>query len=252
MTNIFDVNEKEMAGKVIVRTRPSPLVEGRTIRHVVRNTADDAVVATRMTRQTDVVKARDMEVVMNAFVASVKELVSEGNAVRISGIGTFYLTAKDDGAGDNEFGVGFTPAQGLVEAARCAEAKAVMESESAPVLETVLDMETMEENNTVTAGLPAVVSGERLRVAGDEEETGVYLAPCDAEDNCHQDRRDWVRVASRFVWRNFMGEVMFKVPNVKGRHRVVIATKAPLNGSHDEALLLKHARVGMSEVVNVV
>lgn len=264
MSNMFDVQRKEVSGKVIVRTRPSPLVEGSTIRHVVRNTADDAVVATRITEHTDMARFADISPVMAGFVASVKELMAEGNAVRISGIGTLYLTAKEGEDGGNEFGVGFTPAEELVEAAKIAEAHAVLESESAPVLESVQDTSSQgmafaggmngngSGNDKLTSDRLACVNGKRLRIAGDTAETGIFLVPVDEYDNYKLDKSDWIRVDDSKVWRNMAKEVMFTVPKASGRYRIAISTKAPLNGSSNETLLLKHARLGLSAAVDVV
>lgn len=310
MRNLYDIKEKQMQGKVVVTTRPSYLIKGSTIQHVVRNTADDAVIATAMLAHTDIVKFNDMAVVMSAFVAGVKDLVANGNAVRISGLGTFYLTAKENEDGSSEFDIGFTADKELTESAKKAEAKVTMQSESAPAFESVINMETMEENGRISAGKFAFINGKRLRVAGDAEgtdgdsdtdanwngtngdgggntngngggsgdgrdggsntnmagasggntdasggrarDTGLFMAPCDEYGNYKTDMSDWVRVEDKNIVRNFMTEVIFKVPDVEGRYRVVIATKAPLNGSTRADKLLKHARVGASGEVMVI
>lgn len=265
MANMFDVQGKEMEGKVVVRTRASNLVKGAVIQHVVRNTADDAVILKKMTEHTDIVKINDMAVVMSAFVASVKEIIANGNAVRISGLGTFYLTLKEGEEEENEFGVAFTAAKGLIEAAEQTEVKVMLPSESEPAIEKVQDMDSMEENGKISAQSLVILSGRRMRIAGDTidnamnsstgasntVETGIFLAPCDKYDNYKTDMSDWVRVDDKEVKRNFMTEVIFRVPKIEGKYRIVISTKAPLNGSRREDKLLKHARVGASGMVLV-
>lgn len=276
MDNMFDVKGKEMQGKVVVRTRESNLVKGAVIRHVVRNVSDDAVILKKMTEQTDIVKINDMVTVMSAFVSSIKEVISSGNAVRISGLGTFYLTAKEGEDGENEFDIAFAAAGGLTEAARNAEAEVILPSESKPEIETVQDMNSMEENGKASAEGLVIMSGKRMRVAGDDAdttaagnasgvtgamgassggtgalETGIFMAPCDEYDNYKTDMSDWVRVDDKEVKRNFMTEVIFRVPKIAGKYRIVIATKAPLNGSTRADKLLKHARVGASAVIMV-
>lgn len=267
MSNLFNAKEKEMTGKVVVRTRPSYLVKGSTIQHVVRNTADDAAVATTMMAHTDIVKFCDMAVVMSAFVAGVKDLIANGNAVRISGLGTFYLTAKEGEEGKSDFDVGFTPDKDLVESAKTAEAHITMQSESEPAIESVIDVDTMEENGKISAGKFVILNGKRLRMAGIADDdasgtggsgglggtksTGIFMAPCDNYGNYKTDRSDWIRVEDKDIIRNFMTEVIFRVPDIKGEYRVVILTKAPLNGSTRRDKLLKHARTGASGVVTV-
>lgn len=255
MSNMFDVQEKEVAGKVVIKTRASALVAGSTMLRVIRNTADDAAITTVMTEHTDIVKFSDMAAVMSAFVASVRELVANGNAVKVSGLGTFYITAKENKDGEREFGMGFTPDKALTEAAKSAEAKVVMKSDSSPVIETVQDIDKMsvlEENGEISGGKLCALSGRQMRVAGDAVETGIFMVPCDDDGNYRKDMSDWVRADDKSIWRNSMKEIIFRVPNVTGKHRICIATKAPLNGNKREEMLLKHARVGISMIVTAV
>lgn len=252
MENMFDIKQRTMTGKVIVKTRENPFGKEKPMLHVVRNVADDRAITTEMTKQTDLIKFGDMAIAMSAFVAAVKSLVEDGNAVRISGLGTIYITATQGDDGKPDFGVGFAADKSLMEAAQCAEAKAVMESEIEPLIENVQDMDTMEENGEISANRNVEITGKRLQTAGDDETTGVFMVPCDEDDNYKPDRSNWIRVNDDEVHRNFMSMVLFRVPNIKGRYRICVVTRSPLNGSRRKDKLLKHSRMGISAAMNVV
>lgn len=252
MGNIFDMHEKTMQGQVVLTQRPSPLVEGKDVLHVVRNVADDAALVTEMTKHTDVLRFNDLSVVMSAFVASVKEIISSGNAVRVSGVGTIYLTAAEGGDGTVQFGVGFTPDKGLVDAAQKAQVQKVLKTDSAPVITSVENMETREQGGALDADGWAMLRGSRLRVAGDASETGVFFAPCDGNGRYKADMSDWVRCNSKFIVRNLMREILFRLPPaIKGQYRIAVVTRSPINGSKGKEHLLKNARVGVSEMLTV-
>lgn len=169
---------------------------------------------------------------MSAFAARVKDLIANGNAVNVSGLGTFYLMVKEDGEGGSELDAAFAPGKYLSDAAKMAEAKVTMQSASKSALESAVDMETMEENGNISAG--------------SEKNTGIFIAPCDERGNYKTGTSDWVRVKDEDIIRNFMTEVIFKVPDVQGKYRIIIAAKAPLSGSTRADKLLKHALAGAS------
>lgn len=272
MTNMFDPQTKKMNGKVIITEMPSPFNKSNIVRRVIRNTADDAVVAGEMLEQTDIVKVNDITPVMSAFVKSVQSIISHGNAVRISGLGTFYIKVlpKGESEGANNgntsgikeedvFEVSFTPDKKLNEYAKKAQVELVRQSETEPQVETVDNMYDMtEDSSELTAGAAAIINGKRLRIAGDEESagsapadgTGLFLVPCDAFGNYKVDRSDWIRIENRWIGRNVMTQVVFKVPKgVSGHYRLAISTRAPLCGSTKEELLIKKARCSVSKKV---
>lgn len=266
MGSIFDPPIKEMPGKVVVTQIDNPFGNGKAARRVVRskNTADDAVVIGEMAKHTDIVKASDMTAAMSAFVASVQTLVSKGSAVRISGIGTFYITAQavqtegegGEGTGEakNAFGISFTPDKRLVAAASNAEAEVVRRSVTQPSIENVQNMDNMQNNCTLTSGKAAEITGHKLRIAcgkGPEaEECGIFMVPCDDAGSYKADKSDWVRVKDSDIVKNFMTDVLFRVPKgLAGTYRLGICTKSPLSGSKKDGALLKKARCSISDAI---
>lgn len=253
MANMFDVDEKTMAGKVVVKTRENPFGKDKPMLHVVRCVADDTALASKMTSYTDLMKFDDMALALSAFVESAASLVAEGNAVRISGLGTIYITATQGDDGKPQFGVGFAPDKKLLEAAKCAEAKAVIASDSAPLIESVQDLDTMALNTTVTAECNVELRGRRLGIAGEGMDgTGLYMAPCDGDGNYKRDMSDWIRIDDGQVHRNFATLVWFRVPKIAGHYRICIVTRAPVNGERGDEKLMRRARTGASAPITVV
>lgn len=291
LTNMFAPETKTLQGKVIINEMPSPFNKNSIVRRVIRNTADDAVVANEMQEQTDIVKKNDITPVMSAFVKSVQLIISKGNAVRISGLGTFYIKVvpKSDEDEEDTFEVSFTADKKLNTYAQKVQAELVKQSETEPQVETVDNMYTMTENSdALTSGMAAIINGKRLRIAGDSSDgdgsnastsgagsdsgggsnssagsagggaagsvpkdgTGLYLVPCDDYGGYKVDRSDWIRVENRWIGRNVMTQVVFRVPEgITGHYRIAISTRAPLSGSKKEELLIKKARCSVSKKV---
>lgn len=281
LTNMFAPETKTLQGKVIINEMPSPFNKNNIVRRVIRNTADDAVVANEMQAQTDIVKKNDITPVMSAFVKSVQVIISKGNAVRISGLGTFYIKVvpKNDEDEEDTFEVSFTADKTLNTYAKKVQAELVKQSETEPQVETVDNMYTMTENSDVlTSGMAAIINGKRLRIAGDSSDgdgdggnasngsagrdsgggassvpkdgTGLYLVPCDDYGGYKADKSDWIRVENRWIGRNVMTQVVFRVPEgITGHYRIAISTRAPLSGSKKEELLIKKARCAVSKKV---
>lgn len=273
MVNMFAPESKTLKGKIVITEIQNPFGKGAVVRHVVRNTADDAVVASEMVKNTDIIKQNDITPVMGAFVKSVQTIISHGNAVRISGLGTFYIkTVSSDGTeadkkeglkGNETFEVSFTPAKSLNQAAQKAQVETVKQCESEPKVETVQNMDTLQEGTDLSAGKVAMINGKRLRIAGDsdgsnganggcvtKDGTGLYLVPCDVYGNYKSDRSDWTRVQDCYIGRNVMTQVVFRVPSgLFGQYKLAIATRAPLCGSIRKELLIKKARCSVSNMV---
>lgn len=252
---MFDAKMKEMQGKVVVTQVPNPFDKRKVVNHIVRNTADDAAVASEMSKHTDIVKFCDMTPVMSAFVASVKTLMGRGNAVRISGLGTFYLKAaemSESGQSVSEFEVSFTPDKSLTQSVQGTETEAVTQNNTEPSIEEVENMDTMEANGVLTNGKGAEIEGRRLRIAGegDTDGTGLFMVPCDEMGNYRVDRQDWIKVDWGNIRKNYMTMVSFRVPKgLSGKYRLAIVTRAPLSGSKREDLLIKSERCGVSKAV---
>lgn len=256
MTNMFDAQMKAMEGKVVVTQIPNPFDKRKMMNHIVRNTADDAAVASEMAKHTDIVKFNDMTPVMSAFVASVKTLMGQGNAVRISGLGTFYLKAAEMNESEesvSEFAVSFTPDKSLTEAVQKAQTEVVTQSNTEPVILEVFNMDSLEESEEITSGKGVEITGKRLRIAGEEggmDGTGLFMVPCDSGGNYKDDKSDWIKVNSGEIKKNYMTQITFRVPwELEGKYRIAIVTRAPLSGSKREDLLIKSERCGVSSMV---
>lgn len=268
-TNMFNNSEKSLEGKVVVQLHPNTMPSaGRKALYyakVTRTTADDAAVATEMVKHTDLVRFNDMTPIMSAFVTSVKTLLGQGNAVRISGLGTFYPkvvgginTPAPTVADLGPLKVGFTNAEELHLAVADTEIAAIVDADTSPQIASVLDMDTMKESS-ITANKALKVKGKMMRLAGDASDScGLYFAPENAAKTSYDtDETKWVRQDDLNVFTNKPGELLVKTPAALTsgtKYYIVIRTLCPASGGKilddgtvDPACLIKTPRFGASE-----
>lgn len=262
-TNMFDNAEKTLEGKVVVRLHPNalPRKDGKKAYYarVVRTTADDAAVATEMVKHTDLVRFNDMTPVMTAFVSSVKTLLAQGNAVRVSGLGTFYLrspgailTPTPSVADLGELTIGFSTDVKLPLVVKDTEVSAIVDADTSPAFATVTNMDTMETDGTITPEKCITITGQRLRLAGKASDNcGLYFAPQAAGGTGYDaDESKWKRVADSEVYKNNPTNLLVRVPDslAAGSWYIVVRTKSPASGvAKDDKGLLKTPRFGVCE-----
>lgn len=271
-SNMFNNGEKSLEGKVVVQLHPNPMrsTSGQVQYYakVVRSTADDAAVATEMTKHTDLVRFNDMTPVMSAFVASVKTLLGQGNCVRVSGLGTFYprvvggVTTPTPTVADlGQLKVGFTNAQDLHLAVADTEIAAIVDVDTNPAIASEVDMTSMDPGFTISSTF--TVKGKYLRLAGTAaQKCGLFLAPKLAAGGYDADETKWLRVDDDEVYTNKPSALLARCPSgaVSGsKYFLIIRTLAPSSVplkykddgtgkmAVDPDCLLKTARFGVSE-----
>lgn len=272
--NMFNNSEKELSGKVVVTLHQNPIKQGTYYGRVVRNVADDAAIATGMTKYTDVIKFIDIAPVMSAFVSEVKDELSRGNAVKISGLGTFYLripgaisTSTPTVADLGRLAIGFAADVKLPLTVKDTEVSAIVEKETMPEFGEVTDMDTMM-SGSITSGKYVRIKGKYLAVAGEaSEKCGVYVAPVASDGSYKADQSDWIRCDDADIRTNTATQVMVRMPALtSGSYKLAIKTRSPANGCKfaydstkanpwvpaDPSCLLKTPRLGITETAFLV
>lgn len=268
---MFSLEQKNMQSSVVITQSKSPFGKDNIVSRVVRNTADDAAVINEMRAFTNLIKPFDAAPVISAFVQSIKSLISKGNAVHISGLGTFYIkasnaesAASEDGKKDLRrtaesalsFEVAFTPESSLNEAAEEIKVSLIKKAETEPVMQAVYNIDTMLSDGTLTSGKMAAITGKRLCVLGEgaSDGTGIFIVPCSETGGYKEDKSDWVQVADKDIHDNTMTKVLFRVPkDLSGWCRLCICTKAPLSGSKRRQDILKKSRLAISgEIFSII
>lgn len=258
LTNLFNNPGKKLEDRVVVKLSLNYFDKNGTscLARVCRSTADDATVITEMMNHTDVIQRNDAVTAMTAFVDAVKVILAGGNAVRISGLGTFYLTApgvvktKNPTPADiGELDVSFTKDKDLHLVLSDTKVAAIVDNDTSPVFGAVLDLDSAA-TGSVTKEKLAELSGKMLRVAGAASDgCGLYIVPCDSDGNYKSDKSDWVRVADADIFKNMPTIIRFRVPASLNctDAKLAICTKAPTSGIvKSDADLLKYPRYGIS------
>ena len=74
----------------------------------------------------------------------------------------------------------------------------------------IVDLYTKEENQTLTMGKPAKITGTKLKLG--DENSGIFFAPIDTEEEIISDESTWIKVPQESIFRNKPTELNFFVP----------------------------------------
>lgn len=196
-----------------------------------------------------------VEETMKLIKKEITDALSRGETVSFGGLGTFYIApvggfeSTSDDTSDVKLTVKFLPSAELKASVKNVKIKKSDAVDTSPTIENITDQRTGksfgEEDFALTAGMNAVVTGTRLKVAG--ENSGVYLAPVDAKDALVTDEGQWLK--SDRIARNLPKTLDFYLPRAAKagtKYRIVIRTSF----SHSSVMLKKHFDV-VSGVVTV-
>ena len=164
-------------------------------------------------------KAGTNELALQQSAGFIKEEILEalaaGEAVNILDTGTMYIALNGkisngsiDSGDKQQFIVKFTPSK-LAQAAVADLGVAEMtQSDTSPVISSVTDDFTQSTDGTLSAGKLVILSGERLKIAG--EGSGLYLCPLTSKEAPVEDESKWISCS--VITKNLPRTVAFYVP----------------------------------------
>ena len=82
--------------------------------------------------------------------------------------------------------------------------------ENSPEITVITDLYTNKENETLTKGKPVKITGTRLKLG--DENSGIFFAPIDTEEEIISDESAWIKVPQESIFRNKPTELNFFVP----------------------------------------
>lgn len=204
------------------------------------------------------VSGKNLIVVEETIKLVKKEIIdalSRGETVSFGGLGTFYIApicgfeSTSDTGSDVKLTVKFLPSAELKASVKNVKIKKSDTVDTSPTIENITDGRTGksfdDDDFALTAGMNVVVTGTRLKVAG--ENSGVFLAPVDAQDALVSDEGQWLK--SDRIARNLPKTLDFYLPSTAKagtKYRIVIRTSY----SKSSVMLKKHIDV-VSGVVTV-
>lgn len=144
------------------------------------------------------------------------KLLEQGKAVNILDLGTMYIgmkcsvKAKNDVTLNSKFCIKFSPTQIAQEAINDLNVDKIVYVENSPEITAITDLYTNKENETLTKGKPAKITGTRLKLG--DENSGIFFAPIDTEEEIISDESTWIKVPQENIFRNKPTELNFFVP----------------------------------------
>ena len=217
---------------------------------VKRNTATLENLIAVVKKNNPLVSETVIRMLATEFKIAAIEKLRAGEAVNLFDLGVMYLTATGSidaqsptAADVPGIGIGFTPSKEAREAVSGVSVGNILAEGSAPLIKQFTDLYTEQAGNEVTEGMPMLIAGERLKVGGDGERTGVFFAPVLESGEMSGDEASWVKAAH--VFRNMPKSLsLILPPELKAGTSwfVVVRTSSARGGRQ-----IKSVREGVSE-----
>lgn len=172
---------------------------------VKRNTATLENVIATVRKNNPLVSETIIRMMAAEFKIAIIQKLRDGEAANILDLGVMYLNAcgsvdaqeptADDVPG---IGIGFTPSKEAKDAVSGISVDSVLDENTAPAIKQFTDLYTETSGVLASEGMPLGISGERLKIAGDSGQTGVFFAPMLEDGTMGIDKTAWVRASHVF------------------------------------------------------
>ena len=154
-------------------------------------------------------------------------------AVDLLEMGILYI--KPDGSIDSEMPgiedvpkmtLSFTPSDIALESVKNVTAGADISTTNEPILASLYNIHTQKSGTELSIGYSARIVGKRLKIAGDEAETGLYLASCTEDGTYNMDSSTWTALGMENIVDNTNTNILFNIPTsiTAGKYRLIIRT----------------------------
>ena len=74
--------------------------------------------------------------------------------------------------------------------------------DTSPVINQIEDLSTHKRDCSLTNGMPVRITGRRLKIAGEDEKTGLFFAPQKEDGTIDKEEADWIRVDESKFFKN--------------------------------------------------
>lgn len=208
----MDTNSiQTLGGKVNVTIHKNYMLKDKDLNYakVQRTTAGMNNVIAEILKKTKVYDAATLTAVSMLFKETVLELLSQGIAVNLLEIVTAYPNALGSISSTNPdlsdipgLTLGFKPSQDSLDAIRKANVSMAKQEDTSPAVTEIEDLFTHKKDGSITKGKPVRITGRRLKIAGEPDKTGLFLAPLGTDGKIDETESDWIRIADESFFRN--------------------------------------------------
>ena len=120
----------------------------------------------------------------------------------------------------------FTPSDIALEAVKDVTAGADISTTNEPLISSLYNIHTKTSGTRLSKGYSARITGRRMKIAGDEAETGLYLASCTEDGIYDANFSTWISLGMENIVDNTNTKILFNVPDsiAAGNYRLIIKT----------------------------
>ena len=200
---------------------------------VTRNTAFIGNIVSKILEHNKVLDRETLLYSAGLFRNAILELLKSGKAVDLLEMGILYI--KPSSSMDSvtpriqdvpAMTLSFSPSEIALEAVKGVTAGADVSKTNEPVLSSLYNIHTKQEGAELSIGYAARITGERLKIAGDEAETGLYFAPCTNDGLYDFDSSSWTALEMENIVDNTNTKILFNIPQdiASGSYRLILKT----------------------------
>ena len=200
---------------------------------VKRNTAFIGNIISKILEHNKVLDRETLLYSAGLFRNAILELLKDGKAVDLLEMGILYI--KPNGSIDSavpgiedvpEMTLSFTPSDMALDAVKNVTAGADVSISNEPALESLSNIHTKQNGSELSIGHSARITGKRLKIAGNEMETGLYLASCSENGIYDNDPSTWTALGAANIVDNTNTNILFNIPNdiMAGKYRLILKT----------------------------
>ncbi|WP_296706338.1 DUF4469 domain-containing protein [Treponema sp. UBA7570] len=200
---------------------------------VKRNTAFIGNIVSKILEHNKVLDRETLLYSAGLFRNAILELLKSGKAVDLLEMGVLYI--KPNGSIDSEtpdiedipkMTLSFTPSDIAIEAVKDVTAGADISTTNEPLLSALYNIHTRKSGTELSIGYSARITGKRLKIAGNEAKTGLYLASCTEEGIYDPDPSSWISLGMENIVDNTNTKILFNIPDsvTAGNYRLIIKT----------------------------
>ena len=185
---------------------------------VNRNTASLENLIAAVHKNNPLIPETIIRLMATEFKIVMVQKLNSGEGFNCFDLGILYLTSKGSIESENPsaedvpaFGVAFTPSKTARYSVSGIEIDSLTKADTLPAIGSFKDLSTNKSGLEITEGGGMQICGQRLKIAGDTEQTGIFFAPVQEDGSIDADETKWHRVSK--VFRNFPKDLSFFLPD---------------------------------------
>ena len=200
---------------------------------VKRNTAFIGNIVSKILEHNKVLDRETLLYSAGLFRNAILELLKSGKAVDLLEMGILYIKPSSSMDSLNpsindvpDMTLSFTPSDIALEAVKGVTVGADITTTNEPLLESLYNIHTKSESDELSIGYTARITGKRLKIAGEEGETGLFLASCSDDGTYDMDSSTWQTLGMENIVDNTNTKILFNIPQSipAGSYRLILKT----------------------------